>query len=237
MFPYDSRDVQPARRRSRSHVLRSPADRLGGLRLGKRQGAARVSVHREAAGTVQVQERSNGLRVDRRQVRVGVRARAHRSTPNAIRRSPTRCGRRRSPRTRSARNIPASARPRPGDAPYFYEEDNWVDDMELGAAELYALTRDRKLPARRARLRRAGAGDAVDGRGHRAALPVVSRGTTTATTRSGATRDARRPQRSSPSTIARDSSASSQRADNGFRVGIPFIWCSNNLMASFATQA
>jgi endoglucanase len=27
------------------------------------------------------------------------------------------------------------------------------------------------------------------------------------------------------------------RADNGFRIGIPFIWCSNNLMASFATQA
>ncbi len=28
-----------------------------------------------------------------------------------------------------------------------------------------------------------------------------------------------------------------KRADNGFRIGIPFIWCSNNLMASFATQA
>jgi hypothetical protein len=27
------------------------------------------------------------------------------------------------------------------------------------------------------------------------------------------------------------------RAHNGFRVGIPFIWCSNNLMASYATQA
>jgi hypothetical protein len=27
------------------------------------------------------------------------------------------------------------------------------------------------------------------------------------------------------------------RAKNGFRVGIPFIWCSNDLMASFATQA
>lgn len=26
------------------------------------------------------------------------------------------------------------------------------------------------------------------------------------------------------------------RADNGFRIGIPFIWCSNDLMASFATQ-
>ena len=27
------------------------------------------------------------------------------------------------------------------------------------------------------------------------------------------------------------------RATNGFRVGIPFIWCSNDLMVSFATQA
>jgi hypothetical protein len=31
--------------------------------------------------------------------------------------------------------------------------------------------------------------------------------------------------------------AVAHRADNGFRVGIPFIWCSNNLLASFATQA
>jgi hypothetical protein len=27
------------------------------------------------------------------------------------------------------------------------------------------------------------------------------------------------------------------RANNGFRMGVPFIWCSNNLIASFATQA
>jgi hypothetical protein len=27
------------------------------------------------------------------------------------------------------------------------------------------------------------------------------------------------------------------RAKNGFRVGIPFIWCSNDLMSAFATQA
>ncbi|HJP59942.1 MAG TPA: glycoside hydrolase family 9 protein, partial [Gemmatimonadaceae bacterium] len=30
----------------------------------------------------------------------------------------------------------------PGRAPYYYEEDNWVDDMELGAAELFALTKN-----------------------------------------------------------------------------------------------
>jgi hypothetical protein len=27
------------------------------------------------------------------------------------------------------------------------------------------------------------------------------------------------------------------RPENGFRIGVPFIWCSNNLMTSFATQA
>ena len=26
-------------------------------------------------------------------------------------------------------------------------------------------------------------------------------------------------------------------ADNGFRIGVPFIWCSNNLIVSLATQA
>ena len=28
--------------------------------------------------------------------------------------------------------------------PYIYEEDNWVDDMELGAMELYHSTGDKK---------------------------------------------------------------------------------------------
>ena len=27
-------------------------------------------------------------------------------------------------------------------SPYIYEEDNWVDDMELGAMELYKATGD-----------------------------------------------------------------------------------------------
>src|SRR5439155_1616091 len=30
----------------------------------------------------------------------------------------------------------------PARAPYFYEEDDWADDMELGAVELYALTHE-----------------------------------------------------------------------------------------------
>src|SRR5256884_9199299 len=31
----------------------------------------------------------------------------------------------------------------PARSPYFYEEDDWADDMELGAVELYGLTGER----------------------------------------------------------------------------------------------
>jgi len=30
----------------------------------------------------------------------------------------------------------------PARSPYFYEEDDWADDMELAAAELHALTHE-----------------------------------------------------------------------------------------------
>jgi len=38
----------------------------------------------------------------------------------------------------------AYARLHPETAPYFYEEENWVDDMELAAIELYNETKDLK---------------------------------------------------------------------------------------------
>ena len=79
----------------------------------------------------------------------------------------------------------------------------------------------------------------MDGRRHGETLPVVSvaqqrslRDLARSATSHDATRSARWR-----STIGAASSAVVGRADNGFRVGIPFIWCSNNLMASFATQA
>ena len=37
---------------------------------------------------------------------------------------------------------PGACQTAPGRSPYFYEEDNWVDDMELGAAMLHQLTGD-----------------------------------------------------------------------------------------------
>jgi hypothetical protein len=131
---------------------------------------------------------------------------------------------------------PGNCQTAPGRAPYFYEEENWVDDMELGAAELYALTkhraflrdalgyaeRERYTPWMGADTARHyewypwfnHGHDAIWNVGDAAAMRLMER-----YYREGLER-----------VVAR-------AKGNGFRVGIPFIWCSNNLMSAFATQA
>ena len=123
----------------------------------------------------------------------------------------------------------------PGSAPYFYEEDNWTDDMELGAAELFALTREPRFML-----------DAVAFAKQEPVTPWMGADTARhyqwypwhnnghfAMWRAGTAADKR-----VASAYYRDGLERVQaRATNGFRVGIPFIWCSNNLMVSFATQA
>src|SRR3546814_2596629 len=37
---------------------------------------------------------------------------------------------------------PGVSQTAPCKGPYFYEEDNWIDDMELAASSLYKLTQD-----------------------------------------------------------------------------------------------
>jgi len=123
----------------------------------------------------------------------------------------------------------------PGRAPYYYEEDNWVDDMELAAAELYALTHDRTY------LR-----DALEYASREPVTPWM--GSDTAkhyqwfpwhnNGHHEIWRNASLADRKIVAEYYRKGLAAVvSRADNGFRIGIPFIWCSNNLMASFATQA
>lgn len=123
----------------------------------------------------------------------------------------------------------------PGRAPYYYEEDNWVDDMELAAAELYALTRDSRY------LR-----DALEYASREPVTPWMGADTARhyqwfpwhnnghyEIWRLAGTRD----RQIVADYYRKGLSAVAARADNGFRIGIPFIWCSNNLMTSFATQA
>jgi len=123
----------------------------------------------------------------------------------------------------------------PGTAPYFYEEDNWTDDMELGAAQLFALTRERRY-----------LGDATDFARREPTTPWMGADTAKHYQwfpwhNNGHYELWRNGARDERALAVRFYRAGLEkviaRATNGFRVGIPFIWCSNNLMASFATQA
>ena len=127
----------------------------------------------------------------------------------------------------------------PGHSPYFYEEDNWVDDMELGAAELSALSGDRTLlheatayAAQEPVTPWMGADTARHyqwypwhNNGHYEIWRIAASGRDVATRKLMA------------DYYRQGIEAVVKRADNGFRLGIPFIWCSNDLVTSFATQA
>jgi hypothetical protein len=132
-------------------------------------------------------------------------------------------------------SYPGVCQTAPGRAPYFYEEDNWSDDMELGAAELLSLTRDstfRVQAVAYARQEPVTPWMGADTANHYQWFPWHNNGhyalwrSVDAATRA-----------TLASYYRRGLEAVAARATNGFRVGIPFIWCSNNLMASFATQA
>src|SRR5207247_10460932 len=125
----------------------------------------------------------------------------------------------------------------PARSPYFYEEDDWADDMELGAAELYALTRDSAYLG--AALRYAAEEPVTPWMGQDTArhyewYPWHNNGHYEIWRAAQGADSARRLL---AEYYRRGLEAVAGRAHNGFRVGIPFIWCSNNLLASFATQA
>jgi hypothetical protein len=123
----------------------------------------------------------------------------------------------------------------PGGSPYFYEEDDWRDDMELGAASLVEATGELHF-----------LGDALL---YARQYPVTTwMGKDTARHyqwypwhNNGHYESWRHGSAGERAQLAgfyrRGLAAVASRANNGFRMGVPFIWCSNNLIASFATQA
>ncbi len=123
----------------------------------------------------------------------------------------------------------------PGRSPYFYEEENWMDDMELGAAELFALTRARRYSAEAseyARREPVTPWMGADTARHYEWYPWRNSGHFELWRNAGADD---RKRLTLYYRIGLD--AVTGRAANGFRIGVPFIWCSNDLMAAFATQA
>src|SRR6266480_3245902 len=123
----------------------------------------------------------------------------------------------------------------PARSPYFYEEDDWADDMELGAVELYALRGERRYfdaALAYAAQEPVTPWMGLDTARHYQWYPWHNNGHYEIW-RTGP--DSAR--RLMADYYRRGLDAVARRAHNGFRIGIPFIWCSNNLLASFATQA
>jgi len=125
----------------------------------------------------------------------------------------------------------------PGTAPYFYEEDNWVDDMELAAIELYRITGDetyldhavdfgRKEPVT--------PWIGADTAHHYQWYPFMNMGhpgIANLTDRSAFKDEFLKNMRDGLQRIE------VKGEKNPFRIGVPFIWCSNNLVAATLTQS
>ncbi len=124
----------------------------------------------------------------------------------------------------------------PGTAPYFYEEDNWVDDMELAAIELYNLTKvskylDYAVEFGRRELVTPWIG--TDTARHYQWYPFINMGHPAI---------ARQQKNQSDNEFAGYMKRGLYLTElktrkNPFHIGIPFIWCSNNLITAIITQA
>jgi hypothetical protein len=130
---------------------------------------------------------------------------------------------------------PGACQTAPARAPYFYEEEDWADDMELGAAALFALTGEARFRERArtyAERQPLKGWMGADTASHYQWYPFHNIGhyELARQERGGARARAAGYYRAGLEAVAR-------RAANGFGVGIPFIWCSNDLMTSLAVQA
>jgi len=124
----------------------------------------------------------------------------------------------------------------PGTAPYFYEEDNWVDDMELAAIELYKLTKETRYlnySLEFGRKEEVTPWMGSDTARHYQWYPFVNMGHPSV---------ARQQKKHNNIEFAGFMKKGLDRTEakaekNPFHVGIPFIWCSNNLVVAVVTQA
>ncbi len=120
-------------------------------------------------------------------------------------------------------------------SPYYYEEDNWGDDMELAAMARYRKTLDPRFiteAANYGRLEPVTPWMGADSARHYQWYPFVNLGHAELARLNGRVgKEFRRNMRSGLDRVA------DRASGNAFMVGIPFIWCSNNLAVALVTQA
>jgi endoglucanase len=113
-------------------------------------------------------------------------------------------------------------------SPYRYNEDTWADDMEWGAAELYRATGDPGFLAEARRYAGIIGSTSWMGRDtarHYEFYPFMNAGHF----RLQGAAAARFYRTGLDATVAAG-------ARNPWQIGVPFIWCSNNLVVALATQ-
>ncbi|GAA4446533.1 glycoside hydrolase family 9 protein [Nibrella saemangeumensis] len=135
---------------------------------------------------------------------------------------------------------PGACQTAPGRAPYFYEEDNWTDDMELASVELHNLAKAMGQPqgdylakaVAYARQEPVTSWIKNDTARHYQWYPFINVGHYELAKQ--LTTSQRRPiinyYKAGIETIWQKAKT------NAFHRAIPFIWCSNNLTTSFAIQ-
>jgi peptidoglycan/xylan/chitin deacetylase (PgdA/CDA1 family) len=119
----------------------------------------------------------------------------------------------------------------PGKAPYYYQEDNWTDDMELAAMQLYLQTRERKYLDDAIRFGKQepvtpwmGADTAL----HYQWYPFINLGHYYL---------AAAGEEAFAGWLGEGLRRVWLRARNDpFQMGVPYIWCSNNLVTALITQ-
>lgn len=135
-----------------------------------------------------------------------------------------------------AKANPGACQTAPCISPYYYEEDNWADDMELAAMIRYLRTADGKYINEAVdyeRLEPVTPWMGADSANHYQWYPFVNLGhyEVAKLPDSRKKAEALRNMRSGLARVVEKGS------ENVFMNGIPFIWCSNNLAVAFVTQA
>ncbi|MEF9924365.1 MAG: glycoside hydrolase family 9 protein [Muribaculaceae bacterium] len=131
---------------------------------------------------------------------------------------------------------PGACQTSPCSSPYYYEEDNWVDDMELAAIQLYKSTGDKmylKDAIDYGRQEPITPWMGADSAHHYQWYPFINIGHYLIA-KQGNNREKEEFIRNMRSGLRR---VAERGAENVFLNGIPFIWCSNNLTTAFVTQA
>ncbi len=121
-------------------------------------------------------------------------------------------------------------------SPYFYEEDNWADDMALAATEIFSLTNDSgnfNQALDYGRLEPVTPWMGADSARHYQWYPFINLGHYHLARQNINSRVSREFIRNMRSGLQR---VKDRAEGDAFMNGVPFVWCSNNLTVALITQ-